>query len=280
MKTSYQLKFRWGRVVTYLVFLLFTAVTILPFLWMVSTSFKYESEVFTFPISWIPKRIRMDNFTDVFKSIPFGMYYWNSIKLSVVITFFTLFTSSLAAYSFSKLKYPGRDKLFLAYLATLMVPWQVIMIPQFIEISKMGLANTHWSLILTQSFTPFGVFLLRQYFLSIPEAYSQAARIDGCKELGICFKIIVPMAKPGLMTLLIFSFMGSWNDYLSPLIFLTDDKLRTIQLGLKYFQAEHSTSFSLLMAGTLMSLLPVILVYIIAQKQVISGLTTAGGLKG
>lgn len=265
---------------TYMIFLLFAFITVLPFLWMVSTAFKYEQDVFKFPIEWFPKAIRWENFSDVFGKIPYTTYYWNSVKLSVAITVLTLLTSILAAYAFAKLRFRGRDRLFLMYLATLMVPWQVIMIPQFMIVTKLNLADTHWALILTQCFTPFGVFLLRQYFLSIPMEYSEAAKIDGCSNLKICFRIIVPMAKPGLMTLIIFTFMGTWNDYLAPLIFLNTDKLRTLQLGLKYFQAEHSTSFALLMAGTLMALIPVILVYIMAQKQIIKGLANAGGIKG
>lgn len=264
----------------YLVFIIFAAVTVLPFLWMLSTAFKFEQDVFRFPIEWIPREIRWENFKDVFEKIPYLTYYWNSIKLSVIITALTLLTSTLAAYAFSKLRFRGREKLFLLYLATLMVPWQVIMIPQFMVITRLGLADTHLSLILTQCFTPFGVFLLRQYFLGIPIEYSEAAKIDGCSDLRICFNIIVPMAKPGLMTLVIFTFMGTWNDYLAPLIFLNSDNLRTLQLGLKYFQAEHSTSFALLMAGTLMALIPVVLVYILAQKQIIKGMVTAGGIKG
>ncbi len=264
----------------YIIFLVFTSVTILPFLWMLSTSFKFEQDVFRFPIEWIPQTIRWENFQDVFTSIPFTTYYWNSIKLSTIITVCTLFTSALAAYAFAKLNFRGRDKLFIMYLATLMVPWQVIMIPQFMVITKLNLVNTHWSLILTQSFTPFGVFLLRQYFLGIPKEYSEAARIDGCNDLKICFRIIAPMAKPGFLTLVIFQFMGIWNDYLAPLIFLNDDKLRTLQLGLRYFQAEHSTSYALLMAGTLLTLIPVVLVYVVAQKHIISGLANAGGIKG
>lgn len=269
-----------GKVLSYLVFLCFAAVTILPFLWMTSTAFKYEQDVFRFPIEWIPSSIRWENFQDVFTKIPYIKYYWNSIRLSVIITALTLLTSSLAAYSFAKLRYRGRDQLFLLYLATLMVPWQVIMIPQFMVISKLKLADTHLSLILTQSFTPFGVFLLRQAFMSISEEYSQAAKIDGCTHLGICFRIILPMVKPGLSALTIFTFMGCWNDYLAPLIFLTSDSRRTLQLGLKYFQAEHSTSFALLMAGTLMALIPVLIVYILAQKQIIKGMANAGGIKG
>lgn len=265
---------------SYLIFLVFTSVTILPFLWMLSTAFKYEQDVFRFPIDWIPQTIRWDNFRDVFTQIPFTTYYWNSIKLSTIITVCTLFTSALAAYSFAKLNFRGRDKIFITYLATLMVPWQVIMIPQFMVITKLDLVNTHWSLILTQSFTPFGVFLLRQYFLGIPKEYSEAAKIDGCNDLKICFKIIAPMAKPGFLTLVIFQFMGTWNDYLAPLIFLNDDKLRTLQLGLRFFQAEHSTSYALLMAGTLMTLIPVVAVYVVAQKHIINGLANAGGIKG
>ena len=268
------------KVICYLIFFIFASITILPFLWMLSTAFKFEQDVFHFPIEWIPKSIRWKNFKDVFTAIPFTTYYWNSIKVSTIITFLTLITSALAAYAFARLTFRGRDKLFIMYLATLMVPWQVIMIPQFMVITKLGLVNTHLSLILTQSFTPFGVFLLRQYFLGIPKEYSEAARIDGCNDLMICFKIIAPMAKPGFMTLIIFQFMGMWNDYLTPLIFLNDDKLRTLQLGLRFFQAEHSTSYALLMAGTLMTLIPVVAVYVFAQKQIIDGLANAGGIKG
>ena len=158
-----------GKVLSYLVFFCFAAVTILPFLWMTSTAFKFEQDVFRFPIEWVPSSIRWKNFQDVFTKIPYLNYYWNSIRLSVIITVLTLLTSSLAAYSFAKLRYRGRDQLFLLYLATLMVPWQVIMIPQFMVISKLKLADTHLSLILTQSFTPFGVFLLRQAFMGISE---------------------------------------------------------------------------------------------------------------
>lgn len=265
---------------TYLVFLTVALITVLPFLWMTSTAFKYEQDVFQFPIEWIPKKIRWENFTDVFTKIPYVTYYWNSIKLSVCITVLTLLTSILAGYSFAKLRYKGRDTLFLLYLATLMVPWQVIMIPQFVVITKMGLADHHLSLILTQSFTPFGVFLIRQSFLGISEEYSQAAKIDGCGHLATCMHIIVPMAKPGLSALTIFTFMGAWNDYLAPLIFLTTDSKRTLQLGLKYFQAEFLTSYALLMAGTLMALVPVILVYLFAQKYIIEGMANAGGIKG
>lgn len=269
-----------SKIGTYTIFILFAFITVLPFLWMVSTAFKYEQDVFRFPIEWIPRSVRWENFTDVFEKIPYITYYGNSLKLAVIITIFTVLTSILAAYAFSKLRFRGRNKLFLAYLATLMVPWQVIMIPQFMIITKMNLADSHWALILTQSFSPFGVFLLRQYFMGIPNEYSEAAKMDGCSHLKICFKIIVPMAKPGIMTLIIFTFMGTWNDYLAPLIFLNSDNLRTLQLGLKYFQAEHSTSFALLMAGTLLALIPVVLVYVVAQKQIIKGLANAGGIKG
>lgn len=264
----------------YVVLLIFSAIMVIPFLWMTSTAFKFEQDVFKFPIQWIPQNIRWMNFQEVFTQIPFIMYYGNTIKLSTIITLGQLLTSALAAYSFAKLRFRGREKIFLLYLSTLMVPWQVIMIPQFMVIKTLGLVNSHLALILTQVFTPFGVFLLRQYFIGIPMEYSQAAKIDGCSELGICFKIIVPMAKPALFTLVILTFMGTWNDYLAPLIFLNDDKLRTLQLGLRYFQAEHSTSFALLMAGTLMSLIPIIVVYIAAQKQIINGMASAGGLKG
>jgi multiple sugar transport system permease protein len=252
---------------------------IIPFLWMLSSSFKYNREIFVYPVRWIPETFRFSNYREVWTKIHFLTYYLNTLKLAVAITFGQLLTCSLAAYSFSKLNYRGRDKLFLIYLATMMIPWHAIMIPQFLIVKSVGLFGTSWSIILLQIFSPFGVFLLRQSMLSIPNELSQAARIDGCNEFMIYARIILPLTKAGLATLTIFTFTFVWNDYLGPMIYLDSDKLKTIQLGLTYFRTQYSAEYGLIMAGTVCSLVPLILVYAFAQKYLIDGIAFSG-LKG
>ncbi len=252
---------------------------IIPFLWMLSSSFKYNREIFVYPVRWIPETLRFSNYREVWTKIHFLTYYLNTLKLAVAITFGQLLTCSLAAYSFSKLNYRGRDKLFLIYLATMMIPWHAIMIPQFLIVKSVGLFGTSWSIILLQIFSPFGVFLLRQSMLSIPNELSQAARIDGCNEFMIYARIILPLTKAGLATLTIFTFTFVWNDYLGPMIYLDSDKLKTIQLGLTYFRTQYSAEYGLIMAGTVCSLVPLILVYVFAQKYLIDGIAFSG-LKG
>ena len=197
-----------------------------------------------------------------------------------MVTLGTLLASILAAYAFAKLNFRGRDKLFLLYIATLMIPWQTIMIPQFLIVNGIHLNDTHWGYILTQIFTPFGVFLLKQFFMGIPNEYTEAAKIDGCNHVRICFGIILPMSKPALTTLLLLTFMGAWNDYLAPLIYFKTESLRTLQIGLHYFQGENETQWALLMAGAFLSMIPVLVLYIFTQKQLIEGMASAGGIKG
>jgi multiple sugar transport system permease protein len=267
-------------VVRYMVLFAMSAVAMLPFAWMLSSSFKLDTQVFVYPIEWIPKNPRWINYTRLFERFNFFMYFRNTLFVSVMITAGTLVTSIMAAYSFAKIQFRGRDKLFLLYLSTLMIPWQVIMIPQFLIVNGMHLNDSHMGLIITHIFTPFGVFLLKQFFMSVPNDYVEAAKIDGYSELCICFSIIVPMSKPALTSLVLFTFMGSWNDYLAPLIFLKNKNLRTLQIGLHYFQGEHEVQWSLLMAGAFVSMIPVMLFYIFAQKQLIAGMASGGGLKG
>lgn len=269
-----------SHLIMYIVLIAFSLVAIYPFAWMISASLKFDSQVFVYPVEWIPKNPQWSNFQKVFEKFDFWVYFRNSAFVSIAITFGTLVISIMAAYAFAKLRFRGRDKLFLLYIATLMVPWQTIMIPQFLVVTGLKLSNSHLGLILTQIFTPFGVFLLKQFFMGIPEEYTEAAKIDGCSHLRICFKIIVPMSKPALTTLILLSFMGAWNDYLAPLIYLKDQKLRTLQIGLHYFQGENETQWALLMAGAFMSMIPVLILYIFSQKQLIEGMASAGGIKG
>lgn len=254
-------------------------IMVLPFVWMLSSSLKYDKEIFTYPTKWIPEVFRWANYQEVWTRISFPTFYLNTIKLAAIITAGQLLTCSLAAYAFAKLNFPGRDKLFLGYLGTMMIPWHAIMIPQFIIIKTLGLYGTHWSLILLQVFSVFGVFLLRQFMLSIPMELSQAARIDGCNEFGIYSKIILPLSKPGLATLTVFTFNFIWNDYLGPLIYLSEERLKTIQLGLTYFKSIYKMEYGLIMAGTVSSLLPIIIIYAFAQRYLIEGIAFSG-LKG
>ena len=187
---------------------------LVPFVWMVSASFKLNSEIFSYPVKWIPEVFRTLNYEKVWQSIPFLQYFLNTLKLAVIITLLQLFTCSLAAFAFTKLHFPGRDKIFVAYLATMMVPWHAIMIPQFIVVKAFGMYNTHLSLIVLQAFSAFGVFLLRQNMLSIPDSLHEAAKIDGCSTFGIYRKIILPLSQNGLATLTVLTFNSVWNDYM------------------------------------------------------------------
>ncbi|EMS72849.1 carbohydrate ABC transporter permease [Ruminiclostridium cellobioparum] len=250
-----------------------------PFAWMLSASFKPDNDVYEFPIRWIPKIFRWQNYVDIWKQIKFGVFYFNTVKLTVIITFLQLLTSSLAAYAFAKIKFKGRNTLFIAYIGTIAVPFQVYMIPQFIIIRKLGLSDSHLSLILIQAFTAYGVFLLRQFFMSIPEELSESARIDGLGELGIYAKIILPLAKPALTSLGIFTAVFVWNDFLGPLIYLTSQKNLTIQLGIRLFLSDYNQSFALIMAAAVCSMIPVVLIFLIAQRFLIEGIATTG-IKG
>ncbi len=219
---------------------LLSITILLPFLWMVSSSLKTSQEVFSVPMKWLPEEPVWENFREIWTKIPLLMFFKNSFKLAIIITVLQVLTSSFAAYPFAKMKFPGKDIIFLGYIATIAVPWQVYMVPQFIMIRKMQLADTHLSLILMQAFTAFGVFLMRQSYLSIPNELSEAARIDGLSEFGIYSRIMLPLSKSAIATLIIFSFVNVWNDYMGPMIYLNSTELKTIQLGLRMFITQYS----------------------------------------
>ena len=254
-------------------------IVLIPFLWMLSSSLKLDNEVFSVPIQWIPTSPRWANYLDIWKQIPFLTFYKNTAKLTLIITLLQLFTSSLASYGFAKMKFPGRNALFIAYIATIAVPWQVYMVPQFILMKNVGLVDTHMSLILLQAFTAFGVFLLRQFYMSIPEELSEAARIDGLSEYGIYARIILPLSKPSLATLTIFTFVNTWNDFMGPLIYLNSTKLKTIQLGLRMFISQYAADYGLIMAASVVAVVPVVVLFLFTQRFFIEGIATTG-LKG
>lgn len=268
-----------GRAILWMVLFLVGITMILPFLWTLSASFKSNNEIFQVPFRWIPDELNWDNYKEVWTEVPFFTYFLNTLKLSVIITAGQVITCSLAAYSFSKMNYPGRDKIFLCYLATMMVPWHAIMIPQFIIVKNLGLYDTHWSLILLQLFSAFGVFLMRQYMMGVPRELSEAARIDGCGELAIYSRVIMPICRPAVATLIIFTFNSVWNDYMGPMIYLTSDRLKTIQIGLASFSSLYRTDYGPIMAGTICALIPMVLIFIFAQKYLIEGVAFSG-LKG
>lgn len=262
-----------------IVILVLSFIVLLPFIWMMSSSLKLDNQVFSLPIQWIPKNPRWANYTDIWKQIPFLTFYKNTAKLSIIITLLQLFTSSFAAYGFAKMKFPGRSALFVGYIATIAVPWQVYMVPQFIMMKKVGLVDTHMSIIFLQAFSAFGVFLMRQFYLSIPEELSEAARIDGLNEYGIYFRMILPLSKPSLATLTIFTFVNTWNDYLGPFLYLNSTKLKTIQLGLRMFITQYDAQYGLIMAASVVSVVPIIILFLFTQRFFIEGIATSG-LKG
>jgi multiple sugar transport system permease protein len=255
------------------------AMIIFPFLWMISASLQMDKEVFRFPFRWIPKTFRWKNYTLIWKRVPFLLFVMNTAKLTLIITALQIATSSLAAYAFARLEFKGRDVIFLGYVATIAIPWQVYMVPQFILMRRLGLNDSHLALILLQAFSAFGVFLMRQFFIGIPKELSEAARIDGMNDIGIYAKIMMPLAKPALATLTIFSFVAVWNDFMGPLIYLSSEKLKTIQLGLRMFIAQYSADYALIMAASLVSLVPIVFLFVALQRFFVEGVASSG-LKG
>jgi multiple sugar transport system permease protein len=262
--------------VLYFVLILLAVFMLVPFAWMASASLQLDKDVFRFPFRWIPKVPRWKNYELIFQRIPFLLFFANTAKLAIIITFLQLLTSSLAGYAFARLEFKGRNVLFLGYIATIAIPWQAYMVPQFILMRKLGLNDTHLSIILLQAFSAFGVFLMRQFFIGIPKELSDAARIDGLGEYKIYSRIMLPLSKPALATLTIFTFVGVWNDFMGPLIYFSSERLKTIQLGLRMFISQYSAEYSLIMAASLVSLVPVFVLFLFLQRYFIEGIASTG----
>lgn len=252
-----------------------------PLVWMISTSFKAENEVFNFPIEWLPKTFMgWKNYQEVWgERYNFGMYYWNTIKVTVISTFFQILVSALGAYGFTKIVWKGRNAVFLAYLATMMIPPQVMIVSRFAIMQKAGLYNTHEGIILMLMFSTYGVFLLRQAVMGIPDSLCESAKIDGAGHLTIFFRVVFPLIKPSIATLAVLKFVWTWNDYQTPLIFINSNALYTIQLGMKMFANEMGSIYSLMMAAAVSSTIPLILAFILGQKYIIDGIAS-GAVKG
>lgn len=246
---------------------------------MIISSLKLNKDVFSIPMKWWPETMHWENYKLIWEKLPLLTFFLNTAKLTIFTTVIQLFTSCFAAYGFTKTKFKGRDLIFLMYVTTIAVPWQVYMIPQFILVSKMGLNDTHLGLILMQAFSAFGVFLIRQFYISIPDELCEAARIDGLNELGIFRKIVFPLGKPAMATLTIFTFTNVWNDFMGPLIYLKTKELKTIQLGIRMFISQYGADYAWIMAASVCSLIPVVIVFLSCQKFFVEGVA-ASGIKG
>ncbi|WP_077532531.1 carbohydrate ABC transporter permease [Massiliimalia massiliensis] len=249
---------------------------VLPFILMCATSFKEAGEIFTYPPQIFGKVFTFENYDWLFNKVTFLQYFMNSLKIAVIVTIGQLFTSSLAGYVFAKLKFKGRDKLFFLYLATLMVPAHVTLIPNFIIFKMLGLVDTHTALILPGLATAFGTFLMRQFFITMPDELSEAAKIDGCSQFGIFSRIFLPLSKPALATLGIFVFNGSWTDYLNPLVFIISPEKVTLTVGVASLQGTYATNWGVLMAGLTISVLPVLILFFAAQDFFVKGIVMTG----
>lgn len=270
---------RAGRILGYLVLAAAAVGLLLPFYWMIASSLKMNNDVFTVPIQWLPDPVVWENYLDIWRKSDMTTWLANTLILSVAVTALQVFTGSFAAYGFAKVRFPGRDVLFLIYIGTLAVPWQSYMVPQFIIFSKFGLADTRWSIIALQAFGALGVFLMKQYYETIPEELSEAARIDGMSEYGIYRRIILPLSGPALASLTLLTFVTTWNDYLGPLIYLRSPDLRTIQLGLSTFISQYNAEYALIMTGSVLSVLPIAVIFLLGQRYFVEGVSTSG-LKG
>ncbi|OMF38116.1 sugar ABC transporter permease [Paenibacillus sp. FSL H8-0548] len=273
-------KVEMSKLLLYILLFIGALFMILPFLWMVSTSLKGEGSVFEYPPEIIPSVLHWENYNRAWNTLPIDLAYLNSLKIAVVVTVGSLLTSSMAGYAFAKMKFIGQKQFFLLLLATMMIPGQVTLIPMFMWFSKIDWINTHWPLIIPPILSnAFGVFLLRQFMSSIPSELEDAARMDGLNPWQIYWKIMLPNCKPALAALGIFTFMGNWNNFLTPLIYLDDQDKFTLPLMIASFQGLYSTDWTLLMAASCLSLIPVLIVYLFAQRYFIEGITLSG-LKG
>ncbi len=267
------------RIIKHLLLIIIGIIMIIPFLWMISSSLKTQYDVMKIPPVWIPDPLIWWNYVEIFVERPLTLFILNSFKVTILAVLGQLFFSSLAGYAFAKIRFKGRDIIFFAYLGTLMIPIQVRIIPLFLLITRIGWIDTHWPLILPAFFTPFGVFLMKQFFMTIPNELGESAEMDGCNQFVIFSRIMLPLVKPALAVLGVFGFMGSWNDLLSPLIFLNNVNKFTLTLGLAYFKGLYISRWNLIMAGSVVSIIPILVLYLFSQKYFEKGIVMSG-IKG
>jgi multiple sugar transport system permease protein len=267
------------KILIYAILGMLTFLALLPLLWMLSSSLKYDADVFSVPIRWIPENPVWANYVKFWSKLAFPTFTFNSFKLSIIVTVIQVLTCSFAAYGFAKCNFRGRDTLFFIYIATMAIPWQVYMLPQYIEMRMLHLINSHLGYVLMHAFNPFGVFLARQFYLSIPDELLDAARIDGLSEHGAFLRIVLPLSQPVVATLSIFTFVNVWNDFMGPLIYFDAMDKKTIPLGIRMFVGQYATEYGLIMAASVCSLIPVFIVFLAFQRFFVEGIATSG-LKG
>jgi multiple sugar transport system permease protein len=264
------------KIATYGVLMLCAAAIIFPLLWSFLSALKPKEQVFRIPLEIFPTEWQWQNFILPFQQRPFGTYFLNSIFAAAVTILITMVVASLAGYSLAKFRYPGRGIAFLAILSTLMLPVQVILVPLYLVVRDLGWLDTYQGLIIPQAVNAFSIFLMRQHFLTLPDDYIEAARLDGASELGILWRVILPMSRPALAAVAIFSFLGSWDSYIWPLVAVTKENMRTLPLGLAGFFGEYSSEYNLALAAAFVMMLPVLIVFIIMQRYFVEGLTRSG----
>jgi len=269
----------WRKILFYSIISIIAVIIIIPFFWMISTSLKERGALMAIPIQWIPDKVSFEAYQKLFKVFPFGRSILNSFYVAVMTTFITISSAAMAAYVFAKIEFKGREKIFVLYLATLMIPSQVTMIPNFLVLKYMGLLNTFTGLMLPSLINAFATFILRQNMKVIPNDYIEAAVIDGASHFTIFYKVILPLIKPILAALTIIKFMETWNAYLWPLIILTSKDKMTLPVGLSLLNGQYGAEYNLLMAGSLISIIPILIVFLFAQKYFEKGLSL-GGIKG
>ncbi len=264
------------KIATYGVLMVCAAIIIFPLLWSFLSALKPKEQVFRIPLEIFPTEWQWQNFILPFQQRPFGTYFLNSIFAAAVTILITMVVASLAGYSLAKFRYPGRGIAFLAILSTLMLPVQVILVPLYLVVRDLGWLDTYQGLIIPQAVNAFSIFLMRQHFLTLPDDYIEAARLDGASELGILWRVILPMSRPALAAVAIFSFLGSWDSYIWPLVAVTKENMRTLPLGLAGFFGEYSSEYNLALAAAFVMMLPVLIVFIIMQRYFVEGLTRSG----
>lgn len=263
-------------IISWTVIILGSIVILLPFLWMLLSAFKSSSEIYSVPPTFFPKKINLDGFKKVLFEVPFFNWLFNSLFVAVLTAVGVLFTSSIMGYIFAKFDFKWKNTYFIIILATLMVPFQVVMIPTYLIISRMNLTNSYGALIIPSLVSAFGIFLCRQFISSVPNDLLEAAKIDGATAMKIYVRIIIPEIKPILAALAIFMFMFKWNDYLWPLIVINSTERMTVPLALTYFSSRHQSQINVIYAGALLIMAPIFIVYLIFQKQFVEGLSLTG----
>ncbi len=272
-------KIKWGYVIIYLVLIVGILITVLPFIWMFLTSLKSQSEAVKVPPVIFPSVLRFENYSNVFTKIPFARMYLNTIISAVVTVVMQLFLCSMAAYAFGRINFPGRNVIFAVLLAVLMVPSSFFILPQYLIIQNMGLLNTIPALFIPNLFSAFGTFLLRQFFMALPDELEDAARLDGCNHFMIYSRIMLPLIRSGLVALGILTLRFAWNDLMWPLIVNTSTEKMTLSAGLSFMQGQYATDYPTMMAGAVMAVLPLLVMFAIFQKQFIEGVAMSG-IKG